>query len=36
MTHDRPYRRAHPLAEALGILRDNASKQFDPRSWMRR
>ncbi|PYN10882.1 MAG: hypothetical protein DME05_25975 [Candidatus Rokuibacteriota bacterium] len=31
MTHDRPYRRAHPLAEALGILRDNAGKQFDPR-----
>ncbi len=31
MTHDRPYRRARPLAEALGILRENAGKQFDPR-----
>ena len=31
MTHDRPYRRARPLAEALGVLRDNAGKQFDPR-----
>ena len=31
MTHDRPYRKARPLAEALGIVRDNAGKQFDPR-----
>ena len=31
MTHDRPYRRARPLAEALGVLRDEAGKQFDPR-----
>src|SRR5256712_97082 len=31
MTHDRPYRRARPLPEALGILRENAGKQFDPR-----
>jgi len=31
MTHDRPYRRARPLAEALGILRENAGTQFDPR-----
>ena len=31
MTHDRPYRKARPLAEALGALRDNAGKQFDPR-----
>jgi len=31
MTHDRPYRRARPLAEALDILHVNAGKQFDPR-----
>jgi HAMP domain-containing protein len=31
MTHDRPYRRTRPLAEALETLRDNAGKQFDPR-----
>lgn len=31
MTHDRPYRRARPLAEALGVLRAESGKQFDPR-----
>jgi len=31
MTHDRPYRRARPLSEALRILQDDAGKQFDPR-----
>jgi HD-GYP domain-containing protein (c-di-GMP phosphodiesterase class II) len=31
MTHDRPYRGARPLAEALGVLRENAGEQFDPR-----
>ena len=31
MTHDRPYRRARTLAEALDILREHAGKQFDPR-----
>jgi len=31
MTHDRPYRLARPLAEGLGILRENAGQQFDPR-----
>jgi HD-GYP domain-containing protein (c-di-GMP phosphodiesterase class II) len=31
MTHDRPYRRARPLAEALAVLREEAGKQFDPR-----
>jgi HAMP domain-containing protein len=31
MTHDRPYRPARPLAEALAVLREEAGKQFDPR-----
>jgi HAMP domain-containing protein len=31
MTHDRPYRRARPLGEALEALREGAGKQFDPR-----
>jgi HD-GYP domain-containing protein (c-di-GMP phosphodiesterase class II) len=31
MTSDRPYRRALPLAEALGELRRHAGTQFDPR-----
>ena len=31
MTHDRSYRRARPVSEALGVLRQEAGKQFDPR-----
>jgi HD-GYP domain-containing protein (c-di-GMP phosphodiesterase class II) len=31
MTHDRPYRAARPLAEALAVVREGAGKQFDPR-----
>ena len=31
MTHDRPYRSARPLPEALEELRREAGKQFDPR-----
>ena len=31
MTHDRPYRRARSLSEALRSLQDDAGKQFDPR-----
>ena len=31
MTHDRPYRRARPLSEALEVLAAEAGKQFDPR-----
>ncbi len=31
MTHDRPYRPARPLGEALAELRREAGKQFDPR-----
>jgi HAMP domain-containing protein len=31
MTHDRPYRKARPLGEALETLREGAGKQFDPR-----
>ena len=31
MTHDRPYRAARPLEEALEELRREAGKQFDPR-----
>ena len=31
MTHDRPYRRACPLSEALRILQDDAGTRFDPR-----
>ena len=31
MTHDRPYRSARPLAEALAELHREAGKQFDPR-----
>ena len=30
MTSDRPYRRAMPVAEARGELRENAGRQFDP------
>ena len=31
MTHDRPYRKARPLGEALETLREGAGNQFDPR-----
>jgi hypothetical protein len=31
MTHDRPYRPAHRLSEALAHLAQEAGKQFDPR-----
>lgn len=31
MTHDRPYRKALPLAQALETLRQQAGGQFDPR-----
>jgi HAMP domain-containing protein len=31
MTHDRPYRKARPLGEALEVLREGGGKQFDPR-----
>jgi ribonuclease P protein subunit RPR2 len=31
MTHDRPYRAARSLADALDALREGAGKQFDPR-----
>lgn len=31
MTHDRPYRRARPVAEALEVVREESGKQFDPR-----
>jgi HAMP domain-containing protein len=31
MTHDRPYRKARPLSEALELLREGAGKHFDPR-----
>jgi HAMP domain-containing protein len=31
MTHDRPYRKARPLGEALEVVREGAGKQFDPR-----
>jgi putative nucleotidyltransferase with HDIG domain len=31
MTHDRPYRRARTVDAALGVVRDEAGKQFDPR-----
>jgi putative nucleotidyltransferase with HDIG domain len=31
MTHDRPYRPARPLAEALEAVRKGAGAQFDPR-----
>jgi HD-GYP domain-containing protein (c-di-GMP phosphodiesterase class II) len=31
MTHDRPYRPACPLPEALTVLREESGKQFDPR-----
>lgn len=31
MTHDRPYRRARPVSEALEELRRESGKQFDPR-----
>lgn len=31
MTHDRPYRRARPVPEALEELRQVSGKQFDPR-----
>ncbi len=31
ITHDRPYRKARPLSEALGVLRQEAGMQFDPR-----
>ncbi|MBI2371110.1 MAG: HD domain-containing protein [Deltaproteobacteria bacterium] len=32
VTHDRPYRRARPVSEALEVLRQEAGKQFDPRA----
>ena len=31
MTHDRPYRAAHPLATALAEIKDQAGRQFDPK-----
>ncbi len=31
MTHDRPYRGARPLSDALDVLRKEAGNQFDPR-----
>lgn len=31
MTHDRPYRRARAVPEALDVLREEAGRQFDPR-----
>jgi HAMP domain-containing protein len=31
MTHDRPYRAARPLDEALVVLKDEAGRHFDPR-----
>jgi len=31
MTHDGPNRRAHPLSEALDVLKTESGKQFDPR-----
>lgn len=31
MTHDRPYRGARSLDEALAVVREEAGKQFDPR-----
>lgn len=31
MTHDRPYRAARPLEEALVVLKDEAGRHFDPR-----
>lgn len=31
MTHDRPYRRARPVSEALDELRRESGKHFDPR-----
>jgi len=31
MTHDRPYRKARSLSEALEVLRGEARAQFDPR-----
>lgn len=31
MSHDRPYRKARPVSEALEVLRQEAGKQFDPR-----
>jgi HAMP domain-containing protein len=31
MTHDRPHRAARPVVEALGVVREEAGRQFDPR-----
>jgi HAMP domain-containing protein len=31
MTHDRPYRLARPLADALAVLKEESGRQFDPR-----
>ncbi len=31
MTHDRPYRAARPLRDALDVLKSEAGQQFDPR-----
>jgi putative two-component system response regulator len=31
MTHDRPYRAARPLTEALDVVQAGAGKQFDRR-----
>ena len=31
MTHDRPYRAARPVADALAVLKQEAGAQFDPR-----
>ncbi len=31
MTHDRPYRPARSLPEALGVLKEESGRQFDPR-----
>jgi HAMP domain-containing protein len=31
ITHDRPYRPARPLAEALAVVKEESGRQFDPR-----
>jgi HD-GYP domain-containing protein (c-di-GMP phosphodiesterase class II) len=31
MTHDRPYRPARSIPDALAVLKEEAGRQFDPR-----